>query len=306
MDRIDALKAFVRLVELGSFSAVGTELRVKQSTVSKWLAALEDELGAQLLERTTRSQRVTGAGHLFYERARDILAAYDDATAALQRGKDPEGRIRVSVPVVFGRLHLVPHMARFLKRYADMEVELLFADRYVNLVEEGVDVAIRVGTPVDSSLRARTLAETARRLVASPGYVKQRGAPSTARELEQHQCLIHTGLRAGDTWDLARGGKIVRVSVRGRFSANNSEALLAMAKSGLGVALLAAWLVDGDLAAGRLVELLPDHAAPRAPIQALFPPGRHVHPRVQAFVDFMAEALGSSLGKSGRGVTGPT
>src|SRR5687767_9137497 len=108
MDRIDALKAFVRLVELGSFSAVGTELRVKQSTVSKWLAALENELGAQLLERTTRSQRVTGAGHLFYERARDILAAYDDATAALQRGKDPEGRIRVSVPVVFGRLHLVP------------------------------------------------------------------------------------------------------------------------------------------------------------------------------------------------------
>ena len=296
MDRIAAMHAFIRLVEVGTFSAVADELRVKQSTVSKWLAALEAEMGAQFIDRTTRVQRVTDSGKLFYQRARDILAVYDETAAELQsRDPEPRGRIRVNVPVVFGRLFVVPQVARFLRRHKAIEVELSFDDRYVNLIEEGFDVAIRAGIPADSSFRARTLGESGRRLVASPGYVQSKEPLQAPGDLAGHECLLHTGLSTRATWILHRGDKSFHAQVRGRFSANNSEALLAMARSGLGIALLATWLVDADLRAGRLVTLLPDYELPKAPIQALTPPGRHVHPRVRAFLDFMGDALRSVL-----------
>ncbi len=291
MDRLAAMQAFVRLVEVGSFSTVAEELRIKQSTVSKWVAALEEELGTQLVERTTRRQRVTEPGQRFYERARELLAAYEEVSTELQeRAPEPRGRLRVSVPTVFGRLHVVPHLATFMGRHRQLELELVFSDRYVNLVEEGIDVAIRVGLPADSSFRARKLGETRRHLVASPAYLKQHPAPRSPKELRHHACLLHTGLRTGDIWTFRRGSRLVRAPVRGRFSANNSEALLAMARSGHGVALLAEWLVDTDLRGGRLVALLPEYEPPPAPIQALIPPGKHAPPRVRAFIDFLAEA----------------
>ncbi len=292
MDRLRAMEAYVRLVEVGTFSAVAEELRVKQSTISKWVAALETELGVPLVARTTRSMRVTDAGTRFYERARDILAAYSDVSAELSRNRpEPRGRIRVSVPVVFGRLFVVPHLSKFLRRYREVEVELVFNDRYVNLVEEGFDVGLRVGLPLDTSFRARRLGETARHLVASPGYVQKHGTPTEPRQLRDHDCLVHTGLRAGDTWVLRQGGQTFRAPVRGRFAANNSEALLTMARGGLGVALLASWLVEPELRSGRLVELLTDFDLPRASIQALTPPARTVHPRVTTFIDFLADAM---------------
>lgn len=288
-----AMHAYVRLVELGSFSGVASELRVKQSTVSKWMAALEDELGTQLVERTTRSQHVTDAGQRFYERAKDIVAAYDSATAELQaRTPKPRGRLRVTVPVVFGRLFVIPHLARFMRKHPQVEVELTMSDRYVNLVDEGFDVALRVGRSVDSTFRQRKLGQTARHLVASPGYLASHPEPSEPRDLRDHECLLHTGLTAGDTWVFRRGGKTLRAPVRGRFSANNSEALLTMAKAGVGVALLASWLVDADLRRGRLVELLPEYTLPPAPVHGLTPPGRFTPPRVEAFLQAMAEALG--------------
>jgi len=293
MDRLTAMHAYVRLVELGSFSGVAQELRVKQSTVSKWMAALEDELGAQLVERTTRTQRVTDAGQRFYARAKDIVAAYDGAAAELAATTPrPRGRLRVTVPVVFGRLFVIPHLAKFMRKHAEVEVELTMSDRYANLVDEGFDVAIRVGRPVDSSFRQRKLGQTARHLVASPGYLAKHDAPSEPRELREHECLLHTGLTAGDTWVFRRAAKAVRAPVRGRFSANNSEALLTMAKAGLGVAVLASWLVEADLRRGRLVELLPEYDLPPAPVHGLMPPGRFTPPRVDAFLQAMAEALG--------------
>lgn len=292
MDRMTAMHAYVRLVELGTFSAVADELRIKQSTVSKWLAALEHELGAQLVERTTRTRRITDAGRLFYQRAKDILAAYDDATAALQeRAPEPRGRIRISLPVVFGRLFVVPHIASFLRRYRSVEVEIRFSDRYVNLVDEAIDVAVRVGTPADSSFRARKLGETGRRLVAAPGYLAEAGHPRTPRDLSEHQCLLYTGLNTGATWVFERAGRRLRASVSGRISANNSEALLTMARAGLGIALLATWLVGPELADGSLVPLLTDYRPPSAPIQALMPPGKRVHPRVRSLLDHLTRAL---------------
>jgi DNA-binding transcriptional LysR family regulator len=292
MDRLAAMHAFVRLVEVGTFSAVADELRIKQSTVSKWLAALEAEFGIQLVDRTTRSQRVTEAGQLFYRRAKEMLATYADTAAQLHsQDAEPRGRIRVSVPVVFGRLFVVPQVARFMRRYRQVEIELVFDDRYVNLVEEGFDLSFRTGLPTDSTLRALKIGDPMRRLVASPGYVQQSGRPEAPADLQHHECLLHSGLSARDTWVFRHAGKPVHVTVRGRFSANNSEALLAMARSGLGIALLSSWLVDLEVRSGRLVTLLPDHELPAAPVQALMPPGRHIHPRIRTFLDFMSAAL---------------
>lgn len=301
MDRLDAMRLFVRLVEHKSFSAAARELRVKQSTASKWIAALEEQLGAQLLERTTRTQRLTEAGELFYQRARELLAAYEETAAALQdRAPEPTGRIRVNVPVVFGRLFVVAEAAEFLRRFPKVELELVFNDRYVNLIDEGFDVAIRVGVPADTSFRSRSLGVTRRYLVASPAYLKARGRPERPEELRDHECLLHSESSAGAIWVFRQGGKEVHASVKGRFAANNSEALLHMARSGLGVALLASWLVEADLRARRLVSLLSGFETPPAPIHALMPPARYVPPRVRAFVDFLAERLAPVFGAGGQ------
>lgn len=196
MDRLDAMQAFVRVVEVGNFSAVARELKVEQSTVSKWVAALEEELGSQLIQRTTRRQQVTDAGWLFYDHARGMLASYADVTAQLGAGGDLRGRLRVGLPVVFGERYVTPHLARFARQHPKLEIELLLDDRYVDLVRENLDVSVRVGTPVDSSVRARTLARSRRRLVASPGYLKRRGRPQNPKALADHECLLHTGLKS--------------------------------------------------------------------------------------------------------------
>ncbi len=293
MDRLTAMHAFVRLVDLGTFSAVADELRVKQSTVSKWIAALEDELGVQLLARTTRTQRVTDAGRQLYASATDILAAYDDVTARMHsRSPALRGRIRVSAPVVFGRLFVVPAVASFLREHPDIDIDLRLSDRYVNLVDEAVDVAIRVGIPVDSTFRTRTLGEARRHVVASKAYLRRAPPLRTPGDLAHHECLTHTALGAGDVWTFRRKGTAARARVRGRFAANNSDALLAMARRGLGIALLADWLVAADLRRGKLVSLLPSWRPPPAPTCALTPPGRYTPPRVRAFIDHVAASLG--------------
>ncbi|MEM9191403.1 MAG: LysR family transcriptional regulator [Myxococcota bacterium] len=288
MDRITVLRAFVRLVEKRSFTAVADELRVKQSTVSKWLGRLEDDLGVQLLDRTTRSQRVTEAGQRFYDHANIVLNSYDNAVADLRQA-DPtlRGRIRMSLPVVFGRRFVVPQVTTFLQEHPHVELELIFSDRYVRIVEEGYDLALRVGIPVDSTLRAHPLGGSGRRLVASPTYLARHPMPNTPQDLEAHQCLVHTELSTRAAWSFTRDGKTHRVSVGGRISANHSEASLVMAKAGLGVCLLASWLVDEDIASGSLVQLLADYEPPGARIQAITPPGRHVPPRVRALIEHL-------------------
>lgn len=297
MDRIDALRLFVRLAERGSFSAAAKELKVKQSTASKWIAELEEEWGVGLVERTTRSLHLTEAGRRLLSRATEVLAAFDDMARELRaKSPEPSGRVRLSVPVAFGRLFVAPVVAEFLRRHPKVEAELVLDDRYVDLVDRGFDLAVRVGVPTDTSARARKLADGRRCLVASPAYVKAYGRPETPRDLLQHQCLVHGEIDAAARWRFGRErGAEIPVSVRGRVAANSSEAVLVMARSGLGIALLAEWLVAEDLRKKRLVALLPGFPAPPAPIYVLTPPGRFMPAAVRALSEHLAAALAVRL-----------
>ena len=292
MDRITQLEAFVRVVDRGSFSRVAEELRVQQSTVSKWIAALEEELGTTLIERTTRSQRVTEAGQRLYRRAQAIVDEYEQAMGEARQGDEGlRGRIRISLPTVFGRLFVVPLLTALLREHPELEVDMVLGDRYVNLVEEGFDVAVRVGVQVDSTMRLHPLGSTPRRVVAAPAYLERQGTPETPSDLEQHDCLVHAAPGAQTLWRFTRNGRRVQATVRGRASINHSEATLMLAREGLGVAMLASWLVDPEIEAGRLVPILSDYEAPPAPFRALTPPGRHLSRRVRRTLEHLREGL---------------
>ncbi|HFE44195.1 MAG TPA: LysR family transcriptional regulator [Nannocystis exedens] len=296
MNQLTTLRAYSRLVELESFTGVAKELRVKQSTVSKWIAALEEDLGVRLVDRTTRSIRITEAGQLFYRRASAIVSDYEDAVGEVREEATAlRGRIRMSVPVVFGQRFIVPAITDFLMEHEQIELELIFGDRYVSLVEEGYDLAIRVGIPVDSALRSHWLGDGRRYLVAAPSYVRRYGSPREPRDLENHECLIHTERSTWVAWTFKRGKKSQQVRVSGRVSANHSESTLHMTRAGLGVALLASWFVEPDLKSGRLVALLPDHELPSAPVRALTPPGRLLASRVRSLIEHIRAELGPAL-----------
>lgn len=296
MDRFAALEAFIRIVELGSFTACAKDLRLRQATVSRWIVALEDELGVQLLDRTTRAVRVTDAGERFYEDARAIVGAWAKAQAqAQQQQARVTGRLRLSVPVVFGQRFITPNLARFVQTYPELELELLFSDRYIDLVGDGVDLALRVGQPIDSEHRVRTLGITPRRLVASPAFIKQHVSPKHPGELAKLPCLLHSGLRDVTTWSFEHQGQRTQVKVKGTVSANHSQTLLELARAGVGVALLASWLVDDAILSGELVALLPEYEAPRAPIQALYASTRHAPRAIEAMIDFLQETLEDAL-----------
>jgi DNA-binding transcriptional LysR family regulator len=297
MDRIAALKLLTRLAERGSFTAAARDLQIKQSTASKWIAALEAELGAALVHRTTRSVAITEAGHRALSRAREVVGAYDELRADLAaRGSAPVGRVRASIPVVFGRRFVVPAIAALARRHPELRVELVLSDRYVNLVEEGFDLAIRVGAPADTSARGRKLADGRRVVVAAPRYLRARDPVRHPSQLRAHECLLHGDAQAPAVWRFTMpAGEVVAVPVRGRVSASNSEAVLDLARAGLGVALLAEWLVRADLARGQLVAILEEVRAPPAPVYALLPPGRYAPAGARAVVDHLAATLAAQL-----------
>lgn len=298
MDRIDALRLFVRLAERGSFSAAAKELKVKQSTASKWIAELEAEWGVGLVERTTRSLHLTDAGRRLLSHAQLVLGAFDDMARELRdKSPEPSGCVRLSVPVAFGRMFVVPAVAEFLLAHPKVEAELVLDDRYVDLVERGFDLAVRVGVPTDTSARARKLADGRRCLVASPAYVAAHGEPKAPGDLATHQCLVHGEMGAAPLWRFgpARGAEIP-VTVRGRVAANSSEAVHGLACAGMGIALLAEWLVAEDLACGRLVSLLPAYSAPPAPIFVLTPPGRFMPSVVRALSEHLTTSIAASIG----------
>ena len=292
MSKFSELEVFTRVIDEESFSGAARELGVSKSYVSKQISKLEDRLGVQLLQRTTRTMKMTDVGRAFYERARAILDELDAAELAVSNlHSSPRGTLRMSVPMSFGVRYVAPALAEFMNAYPDLEVDIGFVDRTVDLVDEGYDMAVRIGQLEDSSLVARKLAPMRQVLVASPAYLEKHGAPKRPDDLRQHACLTYVYQRTGSTWRFTRDGEDVSVKVTGPLRANNGDALLEAARAGVGVSILPDFFVNADLNSGELVELLPEHDCGRSAIWALYPHNRHLSTKVRLVVDHLAETF---------------
>ncbi len=294
MDRFAALEAFVKVAETQSFSEAARRLRTSKSAVSRSVGALEAELGARLFNRTTRSLNLTEAGRAYLERVTRILTDLEDADQALgELQAKPRGRLIVSAPMSFGFLHLAPALPDFLARFPEIEVDLSLGDRFVDLVDEGFDCALRIGALPDSSLMARRIAPIRRTLCASPDYFLRRGRPEAPEDLRGHECLRNSNVARIQEWRFVGGeGKAILVSVSGRVSANNGDALRILALAGFGVASLPTFIVGADLKAGTLVSALDRFIPQDLAMSAVYPHSRHLSPKVRAFVDFLVERFG--------------
>jgi DNA-binding transcriptional LysR family regulator len=288
------MAAFARVVDLNGFSAAAKDLGLSKSKVSKLVACLEDEMGARLLNRTTRRLSLTEAGQAFYQGAQRAMAEADAAQAAVtQFSAAPRGVLRVNAPMSFGVRHVAPALSDFLSAYPEVSVELDLNDRVVDLVEEGYDLAIRIVRLRDSSLIARVLAPSRNILCAAPAYLARRGTPCQPEDLSGHDCLIYSYQATGDRWRFTGPGGERQVKIGGRVRANNGDALLRAALGGLGIALLPSFICGEDLRAGRLLQLLPEwNQRGHADVSAVYPASRNLLPKVRVFIDFLAAHYG--------------
>lgn len=293
MDRLDDMAIFVRVVDCKSFTQAAERLGLSKSVVSRRLTELENRLGARLLNRTTRRLSLTEVGQAFYDRAVRILADVDEAEGAVgDHLASPRGKLRINAPVSFGTLHLAPAIAGLLERFPQMEVEMDLNDRYVDLVDEGFDVAVRIGRLRDSSLIARRLAPNRRAVIGGPGYFARRGRPAAPEDLLGHNCLIYTNTPVADQWTFRVGEEIRSLKVSGCLRANNGEVLMDAVRQGIGLAIMPTFLCGPDIAAGRVETALDDCTISESAVYAVYPHGRHLSPKVRVFVDFLADRFG--------------
>lgn len=279
MDRLRTLRTFICVAEQASFAEAGRRLGLSPTTVTRTIAGLEASLGVQLLRRTTRSVRLTEEGALFLARCRAGLAEIDGAFDIVQgRRSNPRGTLTVTAPVMFGRLHVQPVVVELLRQYPDLQVRLLLLDRVVSLVEEGVDVAVRIAELPDSSLHMLRVGEVRRVMSASPSYLAARGRPTTRTDLRDHDVI-----RVED--------EVGRSAGPARLTVNHMDAAIAAAVAGLGVVASLSYQVAEDVAAGRLEHILTDDTAPALPISLLFQSGRRGHPNVRAFIEAARQHL---------------
>ncbi|HYD98491.1 MAG TPA: LysR family transcriptional regulator [Alphaproteobacteria bacterium] len=291
MDRLDAIAAFVTIADRGSFAAAAREHRVSPQAVTRAIAGLEARLGVQLLRRTTRSVRLTEEGALFLARARQVLADLQDAELMVMGARaEPRGTLVVTAPALFGRLHVVPVAAELLRRHPRLTVRLLLLDRVVQLVEEGVDVAVRIGDLGDSAHHAVRLGEVRRILVASPAYLDAQGEPQTVSDLRRHQIVAFTGASGSDDWRFGPEEKQA-VHVRPRLVVNGADAAIAAAEAGLGITRVLSYQAGGRIAEGRLRTVLDAAAPPALPVSLLFQANRGASPKVRAFIELARDQL---------------
>jgi DNA-binding transcriptional LysR family regulator len=293
MDKLDAMNAFVKVVALGSYAEAGRVLGLTRSAVSKAVMELEHVLGARLLDRTTRRVSPTEAGRAYYERCVAILASVEETELQIaQLHDEPRGVLRVNAPMSFGIRHLADAVADFMGRFPEVKVELILNDRFIDPLEEGVDVTVRIGALADSSLIARKLAPANRVLVAAPSYLARHGQPAHPDDLVHHRALHYGHTTALQRWDLGRGDALTSVQVTSVLCSNNGEVLRAAALAGHGIAKLPTFIVGGDLADGTLVPVLPDWPPTGLMIFALYAPNRYLAAKTRVFIDHLVARFG--------------
>jgi DNA-binding transcriptional LysR family regulator len=289
MDRLDELAVFAAIVETGSLAAAGRRLRRSPPAITRSLAALEQRLGARLVERTTRKAVPTEAGRSLADQAGRILAAYDDAMRV--PGTAPHGLLRITAPVVFGRRHVTPVVTEFLDAHPAVRIDLVLADRNLDLIEEGFDVAVRIGTLAASAMVARRVGQVRRVLVASPGYLATHGTPAAPADLARHR-IVYTASRPEPVaWHFRSGTRQQVVQLTPRLTINQVEAVLLAACAGYGVALALSYQVADELAAGTLVRLLQQWEPEPLPVQLVMPSAHYMPARVRAFLDHAVRHL---------------
>jgi DNA-binding transcriptional LysR family regulator len=295
MDRIEDIRLFLRVLDLGSISAAARTLDLSAAVASQRLKRLEEALGVRLLQRSTRQLKVTPEGAALAERGRPLIEDLEALTSDLrQSAEDVSGTLRVTLPAAFGRQYISPLMPEFLARHPRLRLSIDLSDAMLDLVAEGFDLGLRIGTLEDSSLIAKRLTDNRRVLCASPDYLERRGAPETPGDLEQHDCLLMVGAKGPrDRWTLlSPDGSETTIRVRGPFESNMGEVVRDAVLAGLGISLHSTWHVCDDLKAGRLKVVLPDYRIPDSGIYAVMPQRRLMLPRVRAFIDFVVEKFG--------------
>ncbi|KJC33557.1 LysR family transcriptional regulator [Bradyrhizobium sp. LTSP885] len=290
MDRLDAMQAFVAVADLEGFAPAARKLGLSPSAVTRLIAALEERLGARLLQRTTRQVTLTDAGSRYLERARRILADVTEAEDAVESERTrPEGRLVISAPFGFGRLHVSPVVSAYLKRYPDVGVDLRLSDRRINLVEDGVDLAVRIGHLPDSTLVARHVGEMRRIVVASSGYLKRRGEPKRPADLATHDTIQFGAMTAAPDWRFVEDGREVRIAPSPRFTSNSSDAAIQYAEQDGGLTQLMAYQAAESLKAQRVQIVLAEFERPAVPIHVVYPTTRLLSAKVRTFIDLVTE-----------------
>ncbi len=289
---------FVRIVEAGSLTGAAERLGCSLTAVVRSLAALEEALGARLINRSTRRMALTAEGRDYFERCRRLLAEVEEAEAVLtDRRREPSGRLVLTAPVMFGRLHVAPVVTDFLAAYPAVRAELVLLDRIVDLLEEGIDLAVRIGPLPDSALVARPVGSTRRVLCATPEYLKAHGTPEHPRGLARHRLIRFTGLDGGQDWVFQRGAETVRVPVADVFACNHVDVAVEACTKGLGCGRFLAYQVRRLLDGGQLVRLLPQWEPEAAAVSIVYPHSRLLSPRIRAFVDWAVPRLHARLGE---------
>jgi len=290
MDRIDAMQAFVAVADLRGFAPAARKLGLSPSGVTRLIAALEDRLGVRLLQRTTRQVALTDVGARYLERVRRILGDVEEAEGAAEGERTrPSGRLVVSAPVGFGRLHVSPVMSAYLKRYSDVSGELRLSDRVINLVEDGVDLAVRIGHLADSSLVARQVGKMRRIVVASNQYLKRRGEPKTPQAIASHDTIQFGATAAPPDWRFVEDGRDVGIVCTPRFTTNVADAAIQYAVQGGGLTRVLAYQAADAIKAGRLRVVLAKFEPPPLPIHIVYPTSRLLSAKVRAFIDLVVE-----------------
>lgn len=289
MDRFETLTAFVAVADQRGFAAAARTLGISPPAITRAVAALERHLGVTLLQRSTRAVSLTDEGAAFLDRARRILIDLREAEQIVMGGRStPRGQLYVTAPVMFGRLHVLPAINALLARHADLNARMMLLDRNVRIVEEGIDVAVRIGALTDSALRVVTIGAVRQIVVASPEYLAGQGAPAGPADLVGHRCIVGSGPRAASAWSFGTRGE-TSVPVTPRLTVNTVDATIAAAEAGLGLANLLSYQVEQAVAAGRLVEVLADHAPAPLPVSLLYESGRAAMPSVRSFIEAMRE-----------------